>query len=177
MFEIGDRVRLTQGKAPLRITRINHRKQIAEIVYESTLRGGTDYDPLIRSFDRIVSYPKEDKMSKQPQLYRVRETQEYGTFLAKTRSGNIALEMKGSGKVVDFSADAIEEVVPYTVEICFESGPNVHIEVPEGKLKKGDIIMHGMNLGIATAIDTKCKSPTNLAADKPFRRLVTEDIA
>lgn len=86
--------------------------------------------------------------------------QRYGTFLIKNTQGQIVLEMKGEGGNVEaFDEDAIEEVIPFTVEIEGQHG-SIHFEVAKSKLKVDDYVMcpsFGPNIYRVSAVDTKHK--------------------
>lgn len=108
-------------------------------------------------------------------LYETKDGK-FGILLTKNSQGKFVLEMKGSSEVLAFDPEDLTEVTPYTVEIHFhfDSGGKHHMEVPEGKLEKGDIVYHGSNIGWVVALDTKCRRPADLGSGKQLRKVVTE---
>jgi hypothetical protein len=117
-------------------------------------------------------------------LYKVIETEEYGTFLTKDSQGKLVLELKGSNKVASFSSDELEEVVPYTIDIQFQTGGDIYTFTSEkGTLELGDLVVpygrvyegpYGRDIAQVTGVDTKNKKAT-----KPFKgwKLQTQRIA
>ena len=102
-------------------------------------------------------------------LYQTKETPpRFGTMLTKNSKGQIVLEMKGKdGNVEAFAPDAIEEVMPYTVEIArFQGGTDSSdkrtYECKFGDVKVGDVLVQLSNGSMyeVTALDTKSRSPT-----------------
>jgi hypothetical protein len=112
-------------------------------------------------------------------LYKVIETEEYGTFLTKDSQGKLVLELKGSNKVASFSSDELEEVIPYTIDIRFKTDGGIYTFTSEkGTLELDDLVVYegpyGRDIAQVTGVDTK-----NKKSNKPFKgwKLQTQRIA
>lgn len=84
----------------------------------------------------------------------------YGSKLATDSSGNWVMELKGSNKVVSVPRDTVTEVLPYTVGVKFNTGPQVYSYLARaGDWTVGDIVVvdssHSNPFAVITAIDTK----------------------
>lgn len=111
--------------------------------------------------DFLLVSKKEDHMATKT-LYQVMGTNDFGTFLAKTSDGKIALEMKPSGVVQTYDPKEIEEVLPYTVALVGSRGGNgLHIVSKKDRLNVGDWILNVDTFEIfkVSAIDTKNRKP------------------
>lgn len=100
-------------------------------------------------------------------LYQTKEeTPRFGTFLTRTSTGKIALEMKGGGGEVEtFDKNDIEEVMPHTVLIKrFQGGENSgeqrHYEMKPDAVAVDDVLVHLSTGALYKVIklDTKQKS-------------------
>lgn len=122
----------------------------------------------IKNPDGLVWYnQKEENM---PTLYQTKEDKpRFGTLLTKNSKGQLVLEMKGKeGEVEAFAADAVDEVMPFTVEMkVFQGGPGAdrqvrHYEIEEGSVEVGDVVYQLSNgqMWEVTALDSKCRNPT-----------------
>ena len=109
-------------------------------------------------FEHVDPNPqKEENIMTNTALFETPEGT-YGTLLTKDSQGNYVLEMKGGGGVQAFDPKKLTEVMPYTIQIEWNSGKSEHFEVPKDKLKKGDLLVHGTRIGIVAHLDSKCKS-------------------
>lgn len=113
----------------------------------------------------------EKEAQEMPTLYQTKEDKpRFGTLLTKNSKGQLVLEMKGKeGEVEVFSSDSVDEVMPFTVELSiFQGGPSAdrqkrHYELDESSVELGDILYQISNATMweVTALNTKCRSPTN----------------
>ena len=106
-------------------------------------------------------------MPKQDTLYATKEEPiRYGTYLTEDSQGRYVLEMKGGGGVKAFDKDAIEEVVPYTVELTELMTPaeclpvKLNAQVSKDSVSKNDVLLDLSEgrLWRVTQLDTKCRS-------------------
>lgn len=98
-------------------------------------------------------------------LYQTKEeTPRFGTKLAVNTSGKYVLEMKGSGEVLVFDKNDVEEVRPYTVQATYPgSGKTGSFVAVKGSVDKGDlIILSNGTLIKITALDTKSNVTASL---------------
>jgi hypothetical protein len=119
----------------------------------------------------------EEESQMEKTLYQVIGTETYATHLATNSAGKYVLEVKGTGEVITKDKSEIEEVVPYTVGIRFDSSTIYSYFAKEGQFKVGDLLLAKGdelgNLAKVASIDTKSKKAT-----KYFEgvKLVTEVI-
>jgi len=99
-----------------------------------------------------------------PKLYQTTEqSPRFGVLLATNSAGKLVLEMKGTGEVLAFDKNEIEEVKPYTVSIKFQdSSTEYHYLSRKGDVEKGDLILVDGNGHMAKviAVDTKSDRAT-----------------
>jgi hypothetical protein len=78
-------------------------------------------------------------------LYQTKEeTPRFGTKLAVNSKGQIVLELKGSGGVEAFDTDAVEVVMPYTVDVNFigdAASKTYSFLSKEGDVAVGDLLL------------------------------------
>ena len=143
--------------------------------YHRQWREAEDFVLLAQPFYGTVTNPellvwynrKEEPM---PTLYQTKEEKpRFGTLLTKNSKGQLVLELKGrEGEVEAFAADAVDEVMPFTVEMkVFQGGPGAdrqvrHYELEEGSVEVGDVVYQLSNgqMWEVTALDSKCRNPT-----------------
>lgn len=97
------------------------------------------------------------------QLFRIKDTEEFGAVIATDSKGMKIFELKAGGiKVV--KAEDIEEVFPFTFSVTFGKEQEYHFLGKEDEVKVGDLLVYGGNFGISicrvTAVDTKSRTAT-----------------
>jgi hypothetical protein len=85
----------------------------------------------------------------------------YGSYLATNSSNQFVIEEKGTGAILTFDKDQLEEVLPYTYAVKFGNN-EVHYVGKPGCVKKGDIVLSNSGdsnfaVGRVVAVDTKSK--------------------
>lgn len=101
----------------------------------------------------------------------------YGHKLATNSQGQWVMEVKGTGDVIAVDKAAVQEVLPYTIAIQFESGKQNYSYLAEaGKYQIGEFYIvdtpNGRSIVQVTGVDTK-----SAAATKQFTaiaKLLTE---
>lgn len=191
-FKTRDKVRLKSGKSPIQVLEVDYfdcagpsttprwkkrnwsssrrprKGWYIRFAYLSSLHYGDDYSRSWREAEDFVHFDTgEDPTMAQSILYQTKEeTPRFGTFLTRTSTGKIALEMKGSGGEVEtFDKNQIEEVTPHTVLIQrFQGGDNNgelrHYEMKPGVVNVDDVLIH-LSTGAlykVVRVDTKQKS-------------------
>jgi hypothetical protein len=86
----------------------------------------------------------------------------YGSYLATNSSNQFVIEEKGTGAILTFDKDQLEEVLPYTYAVKFGNS-EVHYVGKPGCVEKGDIVLSNSGdsnfaVGRVVAVDTKSKS-------------------
>lgn len=98
------------------------------------------------------------------QLFRIKDTEDFGMVIATDSKGMKIFELKAGGiRVV--KAEDIEEVFPFTFSITFGKDQEYHFLGKEDEVKVGDLLVYlggNFNIGICrvTAVDTKSRSAT-----------------
>lgn len=189
-FEVGDIVKLKTGSSPQRVLAIRQTPsgwRLRAVYLSSEHYLSHSGEPVSATWKRSDRFEHHELQEQQKQenemntLYQViakaGEEIRFGTFLARNSSGQVVLEMKGTGKVEAFDPSGIEIVRPYTVRVRFTSDTNKtraydYIAV-KGSVEVGDLILQKDTGQIVrvTAIDTKASGSL-----KPLRgrKLVTE---
>jgi hypothetical protein len=113
---------------------------------------------------------KETKMNK---LYEITADGKklYGHKLATNSQGHWVIEVKGTGEVLAVDKSCVEEVLPHTIGVQFETGKMVyHYLADAGKYQVDEFYIldapHGRAIVQVTAVDTK-----NVNATKEFKPL------
>ena len=119
-------------------------------------------------FEAILE--EENNMAKLYEFF-LDGTKVYGSKLAKDSAGNWVMEVKGQGQVVSVPAGSVEEVMPYTIGVNFESNGQTYSYTYEKDLAKvGDLFVIDAPSGRAivqvVGVDTKSR-----AATKEFKPL------
>jgi hypothetical protein len=119
---------------------------------------------------------KEDTMNKLYEIQHERKTL-YGTKLAVNSRGEWVMEVKGTGDVISVDKGFVEEVMPYTIGVQFETGKTTyHYTSEKGKYNVGDVCILDAPMGRAivnvVSVDTKSQSATKQFT--PIAKLVTE---
>lgn len=212
-FNIGDIVYITSGNAPREVLGYvgsQVRSRYVRYQDQGYHQHGRDELPLrntssFRLYDtpltpdeqagRTVKFPypalddeqfseKVDTMSS-TELYQTKEeTPRFGTKLAVTSSGQIALEMKPTGEIVTFNSDDIEVVRPYTIRVAgLHTTPDApkgsgHVQVAKDKNYKVGELLFGKLTGYSyfgfytvMVVDTKNEH----SIDASFQRVKLED--
>lgn len=119
---------------------------------------------------------KEETMNK---LYEIKHEGKvlYGNKLAVNSAGKWVMEIKGTGEVISVDQVMVEEVMPYTIGVQYETGKTVyHYTSEKGKYNVGDVCILDAPLGRAivnvVAVDTKSQLATKQF--NPIAKLVTE---
>jgi hypothetical protein len=102
----------------------------------------------------------------------------YGTYLATNSASQLVVEEKGTGAILTFDKDQLEEVLPYTFAVKVNGKETHYMGDANSTLKKGDVVMltdPGSNyaIGVVSGVDTKNRAPR-----EKFKgvKLVTEAI-
>jgi hypothetical protein len=120
-----------------------------------------------RPAEDFVTYDEGKEVMTTKMLYQTNEEKpRYGILLTKNSKGQLVLEMKGEGGIVEaFDFNQVTEVVPYTIELE-EYGSlrdsNRHYRSIEGELQIGDIVIV-LDTGAyhrVKEINTRMKNPT-----------------
>lgn len=158
-FNVGDHVSKINGK------------KIAEVVvvpsyayHNYTCRyldnGGTmyatenklkiaDQDEQSQNMKTLYSFTKEDGSTG------------YGTHIGTNSQNQYLIEEKGTGAILVFDKDKLEEVLPYTFSAKIGNS-ETHYQGTPGTLEVGDVLLHtgggNVHVAVVTAIDTKNKN-------------------
>ena len=189
-FKTGDKVRLKTGKSPIIVLEVDYfdcasretsppkiknwarprKGWYIRFVYASAMSYHYNYGTEHRTWreaEDFVFYDPQEETTVTNQLYQTKEEKpRFGTFLTRTSTGKIALEMKGSGGEVEtFDKNEIEEVMPHTVCIQrFQGGNNDgekrHYEMKPDVVAVDDVLVHCSTGALykVIAVDTKQKS-------------------
>lgn len=109
--------------------------------------------------------PTNEEENEMNNLFKVIETEEYGTFLTKDSQGRMVLELKGTNKVASFFENEVEEVVPHTIDIQFKSNESLYSFTSEkGVLEVDDLVVYegpyGRDIAQVKGVNTKNKKAT-----------------
>lgn len=101
----------------------------------------------------------------------------YGHKLATNSQGQWVMEIKGSGDVIAVDKDNVQEVLPYTIAVQFETGKMTYSYLAEaGKYKIGEFFIldspNGRAIVQVTGVDTKSNAATKQFT--PLVKLLTE---
>lgn len=85
----------------------------------------------------------------------------YGTHIGTNSQNQYLIEEKGTGQILVYAKDKLEEVLPYT--FCASiAGKETHYLGKPDTLKKGDVLLYtgssSPQIAVVTAVDTKCKT-------------------
>lgn len=131
--------------------------------YESNLKAA-DQDGQSQNMKILYSFTKEDGSTG------------YGTHIGTNSQNQYLIEEKGSGAILVFDKDKLEEVLPYTFSAKIGSS-ETHYQGTKGTVEVGDVLLYtgggNAQVAVVTALDTKNKN-----ARGKFKgvKLVTEKI-
>lgn len=161
-FRVGDVVRLTSGKVPQEVVKVDSvRKRLVARYFSD--KGYTDWSGRpyekwrpFSNYVKIESEPEAEKEKTVSNLYQTKDGK-FGTYLATNSAGLIVLEMKGSGAAEAYDKKDLEIVRPYTVALKSAQGIQ-HYRAKKGSLAVGDIIINGFTIYVVTELDTKSET-------------------
>jgi hypothetical protein len=117
---------------------------------------------------------KEEGKNEMNKLYEITADGKklYGHKLATNSQGHWVMEVKGTGEVFAIDKSCVEEVLPHTIGVQYETGKMVyHYFADAGKYQVGEFYIFdapsGRVIVQVTAVDTK-----SVAATKDFKPLV-----
>jgi len=119
---------------------------------------------------------KENTMTEK-KLYQINSlvsTVKYGHKLAVNSAGKWVMEIKGTGEVITCDKDDVEEVMPYTVSIQFQTGKQIYSYLAEkGSVELNAFYIFDAPLGraIAQVVKLDTKSPAASVEFKPLAKL------
>lgn len=118
----------------------------------------------------------DDMTTKLYEISRGTETL-YGHKLATNSQGQWVMEIKGSGDVIAVDKANVQEVLPYTIGVQFETGKMVYSYLADaGKFKEGEFYIldapHGRAIVQVVEVDTKSAGATKQFT--PLAKLLTE---
>jgi FKBP-type peptidyl-prolyl cis-trans isomerase 2 len=120
---------------------------------------------------------KEKKMTNT--LYEIRHLEKtlYGHKLAVNSQGHWVMEVKGTGEVLAVDKSFVEEVLPHTIGVQYETGKMVyHYFADAGKYQVGEFYIldapSGRVIVQVTEVDTKSVNATK--EFKPLAKLAVE---
>ena len=119
---------------------------------------------------------KENTMTEK-KLYQINipvNTVKYGHKLAVNSAGKWVMEIKGTGEVITCDKDDVEEVMPYTVSVQFQTGKQIYNYLAEkGSVELNAFYIFDAPLGraIAQVIKLDTKSPAASVEFKPLAKL------
>jgi hypothetical protein len=126
---------------------------------------------------------KEENTMAEKKLYQIGEDfggVKYGHKLAVNSAGKWVMEIKGTGEVITCDKDNVEEVMPYTVSVQFETGKTVyHYLAEKGSVELNAFYIFDSPMGraIAQVIKLDTKSPAATKEFKPLAKLLTANVS
>ena len=112
-------------------------------------------------------------------LYEIKQGDEacYGHKLAINSQGQWVMEVKGTGRFIAVDKASVQEVLPHTIGVQFDSNKTVYHYLAEaGKYNKGDFyifdVSYGRSIVQIVEVDSKSKSAT--VEFKPLAKIKTE---
>ena len=140
----------------------------AEVAYQ---KYGKVKKPCKELYLKLETQPKETKMKK---LYEIAVDGKklYGHKLATDSQGHWVMEVKGTGEVLAVDKACVEEVLPHTIGVQYETGKMVYSYLADaGKYQVGEFYIldapSGRVIVQVTEVDTK-----SVSATKEFKPLV-----
>jgi len=120
---------------------------------------------------------KEENTMTEKKLYQINtplDAVKYGHKLAVNSAGKWVMEVKGTGEVITCDKDDIEEVMPYTVSIQFETGKQIYSYLGnKDQLELNAFYLFDSPMGrcIAQVVKLDTKSPVATKEFKPLAKL------
>lgn len=125
------------------------------------------------------TYPEMEWKKMTHKLYEIKHEGQtlYGHKLAVNSQGQWVMEVKGTGAVLAVDKKDVEEVLPHTIGVQFDSTKQTYSYLAEaGKYKVGEFYILDAPMGRAivqvTAVDTKSSHATKQFT--PLAKIVTE---
>lgn len=124
----------------------------------------------------VVETKKENTMTEK-KLYQINtplDAVKYGHKLAVNSAGKWVMEVKGTGEVITCDKGDIEEVMPYTVSVQFETGKQIYSYLGnKDQLELNAFYLYDSPMGrcIAQVVKLDTKSPTATKEFKPLAKL------
>ena len=115
-------------------------------------------------------------------LYQIKisdATIKYGHKLAVDSTGKWVMEIKGTGEVRSYDKSLIEEVMPYTISVQFESNKQTYSYLAnkdQVELNAFYIFDAARGWTIVQVVKLDTKSPDATAEFKPLAKLTTEPV-
>lgn len=179
-FLIGDIVTKLHGKKPSRVVSVP--SQPSGYGWNAQYVCRYEHSSIsFRAYERELKlYDDQATMTTTKTLYSFTKadgTVGYGTYLATNSANQLIVEEKGTGAILTFDKDQLEEVLPYTFAVKIGKNETHYVGKP-GCVQKGDVVMLSMadteySIGRVTAVDTKNK---NARAKFNGVKLVTQAI-
>lgn len=182
-FEVGDRVRLVRGQTPLVVIEVMRTSSSNRPMIKAKYKHHrhwlyADRIPWRQASD-FVHYEESNEKEKSmtyinTELYETKDGK-FGTLLARNSTGQLVLEIKGTGEVIAVDPAEATVVRPYTVKLksLLERSNGYHAETVPGSVEVGDVILRDNGtLWTVTVLDTKAEANSVLRG----RKLLTESI-
>lgn len=162
------------GKNPFMV--ISNSGNTIRVAYHADKYTWLGYDPSYTEYFKAKKIETE-KEKQTMKLFQVKETEIYGVYLVTDSKGRYVLEEKGTGKILTYDKELLEEVKPYTVNVKFLVGNDQDYSYlgVEGQVSVGDLVLLQPNnsLVVVTKVDTKSDKATKELKGKVIK---TEDI-
>jgi hypothetical protein len=123
----------------------------------------------------VTETQKENTMAEK-KLYQINIANDvkYGHKLAVNSAGKWVMEIKGTGEVITCDKGDVEEVMPYTVSVQFQTGKQIYNYFAEkGSVELNAFYVFDAPLGraIAQVVKLDTKSPAATVEFKPLAKL------
>jgi len=121
--------------------------------------------------------PLKEKTMAEKKLYQINDDflgVKYGHKLAVNSSGKWVMEIKGTGEVITCDKDNVEEVMPYTVSVQFQTGKQIYSYLAnkdQVELNAFYIFDSPQGRAIAQVVKLDTKSPAASVEFKPLAKL------
>jgi hypothetical protein len=180
-FSAGDIVTKAFGKKPAKVISTPDQGDCGNGWYYQYSLRYIDSGTTFRAYARdLKPYENQEPMTTAKTLYsfpKADGTTGYGTYLATNSANQLVVEEKGTGAILTFDKDQLEEVLPYTFAVKIGKNETHYVGKP-GCVQKGDVVMLSVadtdySIGRVTAVDTKNK---NARAKFNGVKLVTQAI-
>jgi hypothetical protein len=131
--------------------------------------------------DKATKQQKENTMAEK-KLFQIRisnATVAYGHKLAVDSTGKWVMELKGTGEVRSFDKTLIEEVMPFTVAIQFQTNKQVYhylANKDQAELNAFYIFDSALGRSIAQVVELDTKSAAATVEFKPLAKLSVTSI-